>query len=273
MAMTHTSGLLTTKDLQALINVDKSTIYRMAEDGRIPAIKVGRQWRFPVDEIERWLTRPITPTASSGTATESDLVTLVPARSLQAVADLAGELLGVMAVVTDMHGRPLTTVANPCDYYLAVEDLPDVLDRCVDGWRRLGIGGLEPQWIPSHLGFQCARTFVRVGSRLTGMVIVGGIAPEEWPPPPAQLQAIADDLGVAAEDLAPAVDGVYHLDRAERRRVLVALPKISDLITRLAAERSALLERFTEIAVLAATVTGDAVDAVPSPNHTSRSNP
>ena len=34
---------LTTKDLQDLIRVDKSTIYRMAEDGRIPAVKVGRQ--------------------------------------------------------------------------------------------------------------------------------------------------------------------------------------------------------------------------------------
>lgn len=273
MAMTHNSALLTTKDLQALINVDKSTIYRMAEDGRIPAIKVGRQWRFPVDEIERWLTRPISATPSAGTDTDNDLVTLVPVRSLQAVADLAGELLGVMAVVTDMQGHPLTTVANPCDYYLAVEELPDVLDRCVDGWRRLGIGGLEPQWIPSHLGFQCARTFIRIGSRLAGMVIVGGVAPEEWPPSPAQLAVIAEDLGVAGDDLAPAVDGVYHLDRTERRRVLAALPKIADLVTRLAAERNTLLEKFTEIAVLAGTVTGDGGDSTPSPNHTSRSNP
>ena len=38
---------LTTGDLQGLIKVDKPTIYRMAEGGRLPAIKVGRQWRFP----------------------------------------------------------------------------------------------------------------------------------------------------------------------------------------------------------------------------------
>ncbi len=55
--MIDSGSLLTTKDVQALINVDKSTIYRMAETGRIPAIKVGRQWRFPADQIERWLTR------------------------------------------------------------------------------------------------------------------------------------------------------------------------------------------------------------------------
>ena len=37
------SGLLTTQQLQELIRVDRSTIYRMAEDGRLPAVKVGRQ--------------------------------------------------------------------------------------------------------------------------------------------------------------------------------------------------------------------------------------
>src|SRR3989304_7971 len=46
---------LTTRDLQDLIRVDKSTIYRMAEDGRIPAVKIGRQWRFPADKVEAWL--------------------------------------------------------------------------------------------------------------------------------------------------------------------------------------------------------------------------
>ena len=49
------TSMLTTKDLQEIINVDRSTIYRMAEAGKLPAIKVGRQWRFPADEIETWL--------------------------------------------------------------------------------------------------------------------------------------------------------------------------------------------------------------------------
>src|SRR3970040_519799 len=46
---------LTAKDIQELIRVDKSTIYRMAEDGRLPAVKVGRQWRFPEDAVLGWL--------------------------------------------------------------------------------------------------------------------------------------------------------------------------------------------------------------------------
>ncbi|MCU0281738.1 MAG: helix-turn-helix domain-containing protein, partial [Acidimicrobiia bacterium] len=43
--------LLTTQDVLRLMKVDRSTVYRMAEDGRLPAVKVGRQWRFPEDQI------------------------------------------------------------------------------------------------------------------------------------------------------------------------------------------------------------------------------
>ena len=52
---------LTTQDVQALLHVDKSTVYRMAEDGRLPGVKVGRQWRFPADQIADQLGVPTTP--------------------------------------------------------------------------------------------------------------------------------------------------------------------------------------------------------------------
>ena len=38
--MTH--ELLTATELQELFDLDRSTIYRMAGDGRLPAVKIGR---------------------------------------------------------------------------------------------------------------------------------------------------------------------------------------------------------------------------------------
>ena len=58
---------LTARDVQELIRVDRSTIYRMAESGRLPAIKVGRQWRFPADAVHAWL-------AACGNGADGDLV-------------------------------------------------------------------------------------------------------------------------------------------------------------------------------------------------------
>ncbi len=49
------TDLLTTKELQAILHVDRTTIYRMAESGRLPAVKVGDQWRFPRQQIDGWL--------------------------------------------------------------------------------------------------------------------------------------------------------------------------------------------------------------------------
>ncbi|RMD52615.1 MAG: DNA-binding protein, partial [Candidatus Thermofonsia bacterium] len=44
--------LLTAREVQEMLNVDRSTVYRMAEDGRLPAVKVGKQWRFPREKVE-----------------------------------------------------------------------------------------------------------------------------------------------------------------------------------------------------------------------------
>lgn len=149
--------LLTALEVQELLHIDRSTVYRMAEDGRLPAIRVGRSWRFPADRIEALLdsgqadgATDSTSAAAAGTTGSPALSlvtanTLVPANTLatepdEATADaadpslntdaastaveVAAELLGVMMVVTDMHGRPVTDVANQCSWFAARSDSP-----------------------------------------------------------------------------------------------------------------------------------------------------
>jgi excisionase family DNA binding protein len=33
----------------------RTKLYRMAQDGEIPASKVGNQWRFDREEIDQWM--------------------------------------------------------------------------------------------------------------------------------------------------------------------------------------------------------------------------
>ena len=44
--------LLTTKQVLDILQVDRTTIYRMLKDGRLSGVKVGQQWRFPRSEVE-----------------------------------------------------------------------------------------------------------------------------------------------------------------------------------------------------------------------------
>ena len=42
-------------DLAAFLKIPKSTLYKLVREGRIPAQKVGRHWRFHKETIVRWL--------------------------------------------------------------------------------------------------------------------------------------------------------------------------------------------------------------------------
>ncbi len=47
--------LLTVSELSEKLNISKSTILNWARQGKIPAIKLGRQWRFKLLDVEMWL--------------------------------------------------------------------------------------------------------------------------------------------------------------------------------------------------------------------------
>ena len=248
-------SLLTTKQVQELFRVDRSTIYRMAEDGRLPAVKVGRQWRFPADQVETLLNQPGEPTtpvpentAQNGAVT---LDTVLPPDTAQAVADLAADLFGVMAVVTDMSGRALTTVSNPCGYFTSVFNSVYTPDRCSVGWRRLGEEiDLEPHFLPSHLGFLCARSFIRIGSHLAGMVIVGGVAPAVWPPSNDEIEAVARETGTPTDQILDHINEVYWIDTAHQDWIVRNLSRVSDLISHLADGHGRLVQKLDAIATL-----------------------
>jgi len=48
-------NLLTTDQLAKYLKVDKFTIYRLVGRKKIPAFRVGNQWRFKKELIDDWL--------------------------------------------------------------------------------------------------------------------------------------------------------------------------------------------------------------------------
>jgi len=47
---------LTLEQIAEYLQMSTSSIYKMAQAGKIPAYKVGRQWRFKKEEIDKWIT-------------------------------------------------------------------------------------------------------------------------------------------------------------------------------------------------------------------------
>jgi hypothetical protein len=156
-----------------------------------------------------------------------------------------------MIVITDINGKPVTEVSNPCGLFSAISDKPRALQKCLENWRDLAHTiDLEPKFTASHLGLLCARAMIRVGSELKGMVFVGGIAPQAWPPAPEQIEHIADEFGVDVSTVNSHVTDVFFLDETEKVRVLSFVQRIANIVAYIINERNSLIGRLDAIAQL-----------------------
>jgi len=47
-------SVLTVRELSSYLRVHSSTIYRMLKKNQLPAFRVGGDWRFTVEAVEKW---------------------------------------------------------------------------------------------------------------------------------------------------------------------------------------------------------------------------
>lgn len=264
------TDLLTTKQVQALLRVDRTTIYRMVEGGQLPAIRVGKQWRFAKSDVEHWLRSARSQRHVQSAATQSetdartrvtdevpapgvDLHALLPLACAQLIQDTFAEMLGVMLLVTDMCGQPITKISNPCGYFAAlIEENPNVVEQCVRTWQQLaGDPALEPKFSTSELELLCARGLIRAGTELKGMVVLGGIAPEVWPPNPERIAAMAQALALDPDSVQAKINAVYRLDLTAQARALQFVQRIADIFSHIIEVRGRMQGRLNATAQVA----------------------
>jgi len=47
--------ILTVKELAKYLKMDEHTVYRLARKGVLPGTKIGGEWRFKKDLIDKWI--------------------------------------------------------------------------------------------------------------------------------------------------------------------------------------------------------------------------
>jgi excisionase family DNA binding protein len=52
--------ILTVDEAAALLRIPRSSVYKLAQQGKLPAKKVGRHWRFHRQTIVNWVAGAIT---------------------------------------------------------------------------------------------------------------------------------------------------------------------------------------------------------------------
>ena len=50
-------AFLTTEEVLAYLKITPRTIYRLIRSGELPAVRIGRQWRFRRTDLDEWVER------------------------------------------------------------------------------------------------------------------------------------------------------------------------------------------------------------------------
>ena len=101
---------LTTEEVLEYLQVNLRTVYRLIKAGKIPAVRVGRQWRFRKRDIDAWLDgqRP----RSSRAAPAATTPTLAPARTSGGASRPRVLVVDDEASIRDLLAKTLVELAE-----------------------------------------------------------------------------------------------------------------------------------------------------------------
>jgi excisionase family DNA binding protein len=55
------NDILTIDEVAELLRIPRSSVYKLAQQGKIPAQKVGRHWRFHRGTLVKWIAGELNP--------------------------------------------------------------------------------------------------------------------------------------------------------------------------------------------------------------------
>ncbi len=244
--MQTTSDLLTVKEVQVLLKVDRITVYRMVKDGRLTGVKIGQQWRFARDQLDSLISGE-----RSLKSSPTGLPQVLPLHCLQSVQDVFADIAEIGSIMTAPDGVPLTRMSNPSKFCSLILASESGRRACIGSWRELtGNPDRKPSFIPCHAGLQYARACVHVSGTLVAILVAGQFhlsAPGADAAGP-QIRQLAKQHGIDPKALADAARELPVLQARKQERLGKWLADIARTFEEVGCERAELMNRLQHIA-------------------------
>jgi len=165
--------LLTTRQVQNLLKVDRITIYRMLADGRLKGVKIGQQWRFPLSEVQRLMNGEPSPEAQFNLIPANPPL---PVHCLQTVQDLFTSVSQVGGLVVDPSGEPVTALSGDCQLCRMLQNTPSGAIACRNSWKEMvTLAANGEREFTCHAGLNYLAAPVVDGETLVGWLVAGQI--------------------------------------------------------------------------------------------------
>ena len=239
-------NLLTAKQLQELLKVDRTTIYRMSKDGRLSGVKVGQQWRFPSADVDAL----ISGKRNQEDLSPDDFFEALPIHCLQPIQDVFAEISEVGSVVTDKEGIPLTRISNSCDFCKLILGSTEGRENCFSSWKEVAEhGGDVPKFFKCHAGLQYAQGHIVV-ERETVASLIGGQFYVETPDVEEErvrVRDLAEKYGISPALLEQAARDIRVCEKDRQKQLGIWLQRIADTFGEISCERAGLMTRLKQI--------------------------
>jgi len=244
------SELLTTKQLQDLLKIDRITVYRMLNDGRLKGRKVGSQWRFPQSEVDRLLGIERDEPDDEETV---ESIPDFPSGCVKEIQDIFAGIIGIGAVTVTLRGTPLTepTFCNPfCKLMLSTEA---GRQACQASWRRMALKSTgEPNFQICHAGLCYKRAAIHAENVQIAWLIGGQyyLNTPDHEKEKERVEEMAVRYQIPAEQLQEAARQIPVLKHHQQEQVKEWTPKVALTVQSILCERSDMMSRLQRIAEL-----------------------
>jgi excisionase family DNA binding protein len=244
--------LLTTKQVQEILKVDRITVYRMLTDGRLNGVKIGNQWRFHKKEIDRFI--GIKESKLQEQPIEMD-ITEFPSHCVSKVEDLVAGIIGIGVTIVNRQGEPLTPISNCNPFCQLIRSSATGCKACQSSWREaVGASDGNSEFRICHAGLCFFRSVVKIDNQPVAWIISGQY--RIGPPRPSEEQPLVKRLAethrIPFEDLWESAHRIPVLDPLQQTQVELWSPRLATTVESILQERYQLSTRLQKISDLSA---------------------
>jgi excisionase family DNA binding protein len=243
---------LTSRKVQEILKVDRITIYRMLQDGRLKGVKIGQQWRFHRNEVERLL--GINQLDVEDSPSTNDF----PTHCVQTIQDLFADISQISAVVIDMQGNPLTEISHSTSFYQILLSSTSGQAACRTSWNSFASNSTQINGATGSKFFTCHAGLHYIGAPIfkkdeqIALFLAGQFywQPSDPREEAERIRRLAAAHNVSLEDLQTSVREIPVIDPAQHARVEAWPFTAARAVQSILHERIGYVERLQQIASL-----------------------
>ncbi|MFC1553303.1 PocR ligand-binding domain-containing protein [candidate division KSB1 bacterium] len=240
--------LLTTKQVIDLLQIDRTTVYRMLNDGRLAGVKIGNQWRFHKDKVVELISGKLDLPQEEVKPTE-----ILPLHCLQPIQDVFADIAEVGALTTDTSGEPISDISNSCEFCSMILSSEKGKKGCVASWKKLADTSRDkPEFFTCHAGLQYLGAKVEVEDELIAMICSGQVytdKPDKYEET-RRISSLAGKYDIDMEKLTEASKKIKVIEKRNKKQLGDWLLKVSTTFERIGLERKRFVKKLQKISNL-----------------------